>query len=831
MLTAKVVLMTIVSAGLFAQVQPANDGVHPDASDSSHRKGTVVDPSGAPVAGAAVQIRNANGSTAGSLRTDANGAFTISGLPAGDYRLVVAGPGFETKEVPVTIGGAETAAPLRIALTVSGTRSTVLVTATRSEEEADKQPASSSVVTIEDIQNRNVQTLDQGLDMVPGLYNLRDKGPADTMPATFLRGFYGANRTLVLLDGQPINDPFYGGVSWTSLPTDEVQSVEVVRGPFSSLYGGNALGGVINVLTRQASRRELDLTGEYGSYNTKRYSARFTDRFWNKLGISLGYQRLQFGGYNSVPVETYATEGTGPAVTGAIPTVDTYGNQAFLIGDGGRNWAGQRSYYVKGGFTPTDATVLNVQYLRQDYAYGYDMYHSFLKTASGNTVDTGTFLANYNGVPEAISVLPSSFLQDDGDRHSHFFSASLFHKFSSAQFLRLDGGYYDTPNSNYRMPDYFSTASGGTGTYTNNPAHSFHGNVQYNRNLHRHTIVVGSEARQDMASNPIYALSNWTSPNTIDGQDQSAIGRSYNLAAYVQDEINVTERLHVVAGGRYEYWQTYDGETNGYTASLPLTMYPNRSANSVTGKLGATYGLPGDWTIRASVGTAFRNPDVEELYGSFTYWGMTFAASPHLSPERDRSFEFGVHKRFGAHADFDADFFQNNISGLIYREADLSVDPSGNYLVNVNAAEGRTRGFETALRTRLLSWLTFRSTYTYTNAIITDNPAEPYSVGMHVPNIPDNMFGGQLIAQRGKWLGSLTGRYVSATFSSDSNTDIVKGVPGANDPYSLLNANVVYQFNSHVQVLATGENLLDRQYYLFYLAPGRDVHVGFRLKL
>ncbi len=828
MRNAKVVLMTIVAGGLLAQTQPPGGGVQQDASDPFHRAGTVVDPSGAPIAGAAVQIRSANGGTLEPVRTDANGAFTISGLPAGNYRLIVSSSGFETKEVPITIG-TETA-PLRISLAVSGVSTSVLVTATRSEEEADKQPVSSSVVTIQDIQNRNVQTLDESLDMVPGLYNLRDKGPADTMPATFLRGFYGANRTLVLLDGQPINDPFYGGVSWTSLPIDEVQSVEVVRGPFSSLYGGNALGGVINVLTRPVSHRELDLTGEYGSYNTTRYSARFTDRFWNKLGISLGYQRLQFGGYDSVPVETYAGEGTGPVVTGAIPTVDSYGNPVFLIGNGGRNWANQQSYYVKGEYAFTDATVLNVQYLRQNYNYGYKMYNSYLKNASGSIVDSGTFLANYTGVPEAIFVLPSSFLQDDGNQHSHFVALSLYHKFSGSQVIRLDGSYYYTPNSNYRMADYFSTYTGGTGTYTDNIERSFHGNVQYNRTLHRQTIVAGSEARQDMASNPVYALSNWTAPSTMGGQEQSAIGRSYNAAAYVQDEINVTERLHVVAGGRYEYWQTYDGETNGYSASLPLTFYPNRSANSLTGKLGATYGLGNDWTVRASIGNAFRNPDVEELYGSFTYWGMIFAASPHLSPERDRSFEVGVHKRVGSGADFDADFYQNNISGLIYREADLSVDPSGNYLVNVNAADGRTRGVEAALRIRLLRWLMLRANYTYTNAIITDNPAEPYSVGMHVPNIPDNMFGGQLIAQHGKWLGSVTGRYVSATFSSDSNTDVVKGVPGAYDPYFLLNANAGYQINSHVQVLATGENLLDRQYYLFYLAPGRAAHVGFRLK-
>ena len=166
--------------------------------------GKVVDASGAAVAGATVLIRNASGAAQKPARTDANGAFTISGLSAGNYRLVVSNPGFETKELPVTVG-AEAPAPLRISLVVSGVSSTVLVTATRSEEQADKQPASTSVVDIQDIQNRNVQTLDESLDMVPGLYTQRDKGPADAMPSTVLRGFTGANRTLVLLDGQPID--------------------------------------------------------------------------------------------------------------------------------------------------------------------------------------------------------------------------------------------------------------------------------------------------------------------------------------------------------------------------------------------------------------------------------------------------------------------------------------------------------------------------------------------------------------------------------------------------------------------------------------------------
>jgi len=791
--------------------------------------GRVSDASGSPVPGAEVLLQDRSAITRNSARTDAGGNFAFTGVEPGGYQVVVSSPGFEATQTPITVsaGPIET---LNVTLAVGTVSTSVVVTATRSAEEADQQPASTSVVTTQDIQNRNVQMLDEALDLEPGLFDQRGKGAADTLASTFLRGFNGPNRTLVMLDGQPINDPFSGGVTWTSLPIDEVQSVEIVRGPFSSLYGGNAMGGVINVLTRPVSHRELDLYGEYGSYDTTRYSARYADRFWSKLSITLGYQRLQFGGYDSAPVEAYPSEGTGAVVTGAIPTLDAYGNQVFIVGNSGRNWANEHSYYVKGNYSFSGATVLNVEYIRQDYGYGYNMYNSYLKTASGATVDAGTYLANYAGTLQPLSILPSSFIQDDGNQHSHFITASLMHKFKADRILRFDGSYYDTPNNNYRTPDYLSNASGGTGTYTNTLARSFHGNAQYNQTFGRQTIVVGSEARQDYASNPSYALSNWTLPDTLGAQTSAAIGRSINEAVYVQDEIGLTEHLHLVAGGRYEYWSTYDGQTNGFSSDAPLTNYPNRSVNSFTGKIGGTYGLPKSWTMRASMGTAFRNPDIYELYSTFSFFGTTYGASPHLSPERDRSFEFGVHKRFGTRTEVDADFYQNNISDLIYREADLAVDPSGNYLVNVNAAKGRTRGVESSLRAQLLSWLTIRSSYTYTNAIITDNPAEPYSVGKRVPNIPVNMFGSQLLGQHKKWIASLTGRYAGATYSTDDNSDVIKGVPGAYDAFFLLNANLSYQLTKHIQLFATGENLLDRHYYIYYLAPGREVFGGAHLK-
>ena len=87
----------------------------------------MVDASGAVIAGATVQVRSANGVLQTTTQTDANGAFIIFGLAAGNYRLVVSQPGLETKEIPVTIGTTEAPAPLRISLAVSSVNTTINV--------------------------------------------------------------------------------------------------------------------------------------------------------------------------------------------------------------------------------------------------------------------------------------------------------------------------------------------------------------------------------------------------------------------------------------------------------------------------------------------------------------------------------------------------------------------------------------------------------------------------------------------------------------------------------------------------------------------------------
>lgn len=816
--------------------------LHPDLnaqqrSEHSTVRGIVKIRGKEKLPSARVVLLDSDGTITQSTSLENNGGFEFSDVPIKHYRLQIIASGvivYDEALPQEALTGSSVTAEITSDKALADVallhpEQMVEVTATRQAEDVQTSASSVTVVSHSELQARNVQTLDQGLDLVPGLYVQRIQGLADTEASAMLRGFNGPNRTLVLLDGQPINDSFFGDVPWNVIPVDEVENVEIVRGPFSSLYGGNALGGVINIRLRRPEHRSIDLLEEYGSNATNRNVARYTESI-GKLGLTAGYEHLKFGGYENAPVEAYLFPGTGDPVTGATVTTDPYGDQVVVIGTGGRNWLNQYSYRIAGDYAFTDATNLRMQYIRESYHFGHGPYTSFLRNSDGASTDAGLFQVTTPTGPQAFDASPVTYLQDPGAQQANFLSASFSHAWNSLGALRFDTGYNQIPSSNFTAPGSDATLTAGSGTYTNTNADNLHVNVQYYQTLRGNLLTVGNEIRHDEARNANYALSDWLSSSTNQGQTYLAYGQSVNEAVYAQDEVTLFEKLHLVAGGRYEYWKTYSGKINDYSSSTSLMQLPDRSDQYVGGKIGGSYGLPGGVIVRASVGNAFRNPTIYELYATFNAGGVTYAASPNVQSEHVRSWEAGLRKTFNFGLNVDLDYFQNDIDGLIYREPDLSVDPSGNYLTNVNAGHGRTRGVEISLQQKILPWISFRPSYTYIEAIITENPADPTTIGKYVPNTPKHMIAGQLLAVRSKWTGSITARYASATFETDQNLDTIRGVPGAYDPFFLMSANVNYRVAKHFELTGTSDNLLDRQFYQFYRTPGRSTYAGIRFR-
>ena len=140
-----------------------------DKAHLSQLSGTVVDTSGAVIAGAAVQVRSTDGSVQRTTHSDRNGSFILSGLAAGNYRLVVSNPGFETKEIIVTIGPTGAPAPLRISLVVGAVNTTINVQGREDELVGVAESGTQGTVGAKEIQDRPILRSGEVLETVPGL--------------------------------------------------------------------------------------------------------------------------------------------------------------------------------------------------------------------------------------------------------------------------------------------------------------------------------------------------------------------------------------------------------------------------------------------------------------------------------------------------------------------------------------------------------------------------------------------------------------------------------------------------------------------------------------
>jgi outer membrane cobalamin receptor len=231
-------------------------------------RGIVVDISGAPVPEATV-VRIVDGREDAVPLAD-DGTFVIA---AEGGVLRVRSEGFS--DAIVALDGV-TGDTLRVVLQPASFADSIVVTA---DPGASRLPsaASATVLTSAELSNAASPALDDVLRQTPGFTLFRRASSRTANPTTqgvTLRGVSGsgASRTVVLADGVPLNDPFGSWVYWNRVPLAAVDRVEVVRGGAGDLYGADALGGVIQVLTFSPSRPRLRATVDGGSHSTGRAS-------------------------------------------------------------------------------------------------------------------------------------------------------------------------------------------------------------------------------------------------------------------------------------------------------------------------------------------------------------------------------------------------------------------------------------------------------------------------------------------------------------------------------------------------------------------------------
>jgi iron complex outermembrane receptor protein len=695
----------------------------------------------------------------------------------------------------------------------------VVVAATKTEQNIEDAPGSITVISKEDMELRSIKTVDEALSELAGVFVKRTKGLMDSTSSLHLRGFNSDRYTLILMDGMPMNDAYTGGVEWGMLPVGNIEKIEVVRGAASALYGGNAMGGVINIITKSPEELEVTATAGYGTNNTRRYRLGAGSRITDKLSLRAGYEEESTDGYVTTPVVRTIKNGDG-TIAGGYPMENKDGTPGrWVVGDKGENGAEKQSFDIKAVLEFSDTGELSFSALRGIHEYDYGAPNSYMTTFG----DTSTSAIAGSG--KKAGFRPNDFISYTGisENETDMYNLAFKEVFgpvaitAQAGTTRVDDRY--TTESGSGMADYYD--SPGKLNITENASwfSEIRGDVAAGDS---HFFTLGVSFRTDESDTNSHAVPFYRSFSGRGESTYYAGGKEKTWSLFIQDEWKIADSLTLYLGGRYDSFEVYDG-ASGTPGSL--TQYKSNTESQFSPKVSMVWKPLENTRLRSSVGQAFRSPTLYELYRTWSSWGVTYQSNPDLKPETVTAYEMGVDQSFfDKKTRFSLTLFQNEIDDLIYNRID------GNIKKRVNAGKARTRGLEAQISQEITPWLTLWGNYTFTDAKIKENSADPESEGEKITGIPDTAFNIGLDATWKQLKGSVVSRYYSKIYNESDNSDTEEGVYGTYEPALYVDAKLIYSPCKWADLSVSVDNLFDEEYFEYYQCDGRTVFCELTLK-
>jgi len=671
------------------------------ADSGASLTGVVKDPQGKPVAGASVTLDSRTGAAGGATTSDAAGIYRFGALPEGDYLLRAAAPGFApvlVADIHVAAGAAVTR---ELALQLAGVREQVEVTASGTPQLPEHVSKATNVIDQADADARDAAALGDVVSLSPGV-RVQQLGGPGAFTTIQIRGLRDED-TEVLVDGLRLRDASATQSDASGLIDDLLLSnsnrVEVMRGSGSSLYGTNAIGGVVNVITDEGGGRTRgSLLVEGGSLGAFRERAQLSGGFLN--------DRIQFSLGTS---ETIVTSGVG----GDAPYRDT-GVQGRIT------------------FHLSPSLRLTARLLGADAFSKVPGEADLIGNPSGlgivNAVPLSPALTKLyaSGVPLAqINTGNATFIPapDDPDntRADRFVSAALI----------LNG--HASPVLDYSL-SYQLVSSGRR--YGNGPAgvdyqpdgstrSAYDGRIQtVDAQAHYHLGGFNLFSAGYEFETETYANDNTDKSNPAAASEVSVTELSHSV--FAQDQLQFFDgRLQISGAFRAEFF-SLDAPAFLPSASAPYqgVAFPSPTP-ALTGDGSVAYFMRRTGTkLRSHVGRGYRAPSLFERFGAGfdPVYGYSVYGDPRLKPEHSFSVDAGfdqtfLHGRLKTAASYFYTWLQNVIgfdtSGLI----NPATDPYGRYIGYLNTRGGISRGFEASAALAPTRSLKVTTAYTYVNAI------------------------------------------------------------------------------------------------------------------
>jgi outer membrane cobalamin receptor len=727
--------------------------------------GTVTDPHGQPVPDAQVIVTRA-ASVAAQTSTDDSGRYHID-VPSGRYEIRVAIQGFSVEPQHVVLDGGDRR-EVNLRLRLSAISESIVVSASQVEVPLSRVADSATVVSGSDIEARQFDSVADALRLVPGIDIVRSGGRG-SVTSLFPRGGE-SDYTLVLVDGVRVNT-FGGGFDFSNLPSSNVKRVEVVRGPGSALFGSDAMGAVVQIVTGQGGHPQAGGTLEGGSMATTRMTA------WSSGSAG----RWTWGG----SVERVASAGfTGIApATGERVSNDDYRSRQAT---GSATWRSAR------GFEAT----LNGAWSWSDRGY------------------PGPFGSNPVGAYTSV------------DRHSR--GTGETRRAGASLTAPLDGGRV----VQHAQVAWFDFSSDFTSLYglSASGTRRLAARSQTDVTIGDSTKVVAGVDLQHERARSDFITGDTTAPVPI---VRNLVGLFVEARHQHGSRLTITGGLRAeeVRRAALEGSLNPYSPRPAFPADNARALNPKGSiaylAWARTDGPSTERSLSPSWLrLRGSAGTGMRAPDGLEI---------AFTDNPHLKPERSRSAEAGIEAGFASgRAVLQATWFSNHYEDLIVAVGPAMRDASRYQTDNIANARSKGVEMAVSARTSWGLDARLAYTWLDTSVLAVDGaggqaPA-PFNVGDALLRRPRHQGSLDITFTRGR----LTAYSELGARSRVLDVEPSWGAFGGlfwNPGYATVRCGASWRLLPAIDLVARADNLFDRRYEetFGFPAPGRTFTAGVRV--
>jgi vitamin B12 transporter len=775
--------------------------------------GHVKDPQGANLPGATVTLYARERTFSLTTTTDSSGTYRFEKLAPGEYLVEAKAEGFASAGAKQLVVERGQAATLDIPLELSGVRSTVVVTASDTPQSVDEVSKAVTVVDRQEMDERDESAIAESLRIVPGL-RVQQLGGPGSFTSIKTRGLRNED-TAVLIDGLRFRDAAatQGDASGflEDLIVTDVSRVEVLRGSGSSLYGTNAIGGVINLVTDEGGGAfHGSVLGEGGGLGMFRGRGQFAGGSRNDTIVySAGFSHLNVARGIDGQDEARNTSGQGRVLFRLTPTM-TLSGRIYAA-----NSRLQLNNSPQGiGSLPAtgiiEAIPLSPAELRR--------FEAGVPTSQLN-VGAATFISAAN--------------DPDNLRKANFLSgAVIFTQRPTDAFgytISYQGLATNRSSINGPLGVGFQPFGGSDRSDFDARIHTF--NARFDLRAGRANLISGGyEFENENFKNPSLPADPAGNSNVDVSQ------RSHTL--FVQDQLRfMDDRVQISGAFRAQFFRLQQPVFTPAATSPYKNLTFLSPPTAYTGDGSVAYMFRSSGTkLRAHIGNGYRAPSLFERFGTFfdSFFGFSPIGDPRLKPDRSIALDAGIDQTFSKNRlRASATYFYTELQKVIIFDfsgvINPATDPFGRFGGYRNTDGGIARGVELSMMATPTRTLNLSAAYTYTKTL----QRTPQVLGtLRSLVIPDHQF--SLVASQ------RIGRRFLVNFDLSTSSDYLGAIF---DPVTF--ASRAYRFRGLAKAdlgasytLPLGEsrslrffgyvdNLFDREYFESgFRTPGRTGRAG-----